>query len=211
MPDETVESQGRPARRPSSTTIDMDQILEFIRLGNERRSDEITLMAERLAQTVAEQLGQSGRGERLDEGRIRAYDVTRRQLAGPSDDEADTLGIGTIVSVSPHVVRVGLPCLVLLRNTGRAVQAAFAGRDGTVTTNVGDPRRDEGAGVAARSYELVTVTVPEGALTGPITIITDTGDITSSFDVPVAEAGAAAKLLADHVFMAVTQPGRGER
>jgi hypothetical protein len=193
-------------RKPSSTTIDMDQILELLRLDNERRSDEIALMAEHLAQTLAEQLGEGqGRGERLDEGRIRAYDVTRRQLAGPFDDEAGILGAGAIVSVNPPTLYVGAQCTVLLRDAGRAVEVAFTSADGTVPVRVTDTSRDAGKGIAARSYELVTVKVPAGAITGPITVVTDAGILTSTFEVLVA-AEASAYDLPDEVFMARTTP-----
>jgi hypothetical protein len=209
MPEETSES-AKARGKPSSTTIDMDQILELLRLDNERRSDEITLMAERLAQTLAEQLGEGqGRGERLDEGRIRAYDVTRRQLAGPFDDEAGILGAGAIVSVNPHTLYVGARCTVLLRDAGRAVEVAFTSADGTVPVRVTDTSRDAGKGIGARSYELVTVKVPAGAITGPITVVTDAGILTSTFDVLVA-AESAAYDLPEEVFMAVP-PRRGER
>jgi hypothetical protein len=209
MSDETSEPGAQPRRRPPSATIDMDQILEFIREGNERRSEEIALMAERLAQTLAEQLGESqGRGERLDEGRIRAYDVTRRQLAGPSDDEADTLGAGAIVSVTPHTLHAGATCRVMLRDAGQAVEVAFASNDGTVVARVADTSHDAGTGTAARSHELVSVSVPEGAITGPITVVTDAGILTSTFDVLVAEAAIGE--LAEEVFMALP-PRRGER
>jgi hypothetical protein len=193
-------------RKPSSTMIDMDQILELLRLDNERRSDEIALMAERLAQTLAEQLGEGqGRGERLDEGRIRAYDITRRQLAGPFDDEAGILGAGAIVSVNPPTLCVGAQCTVLLRDAGRAVEVAFTSADGTVPVRVTDTSRDAGKGIAARSYELVTVKVPADAITGPITVVTDAGILTSTFDVLVA-AEALAYDLPDEVFMARTTP-----
>ena len=210
MPEDPSES-AKARGKPSSTTIDMDQILELLRLDNERRSDEITLMAERLAQTLAEQhFGEGqGRGERLDEGRIHAYDVTRRQLAGPFDDEAGILGVGAIVSVNPPTLYVGARCTVLLRDAGRAVEVAFTSADGTVLVRVTDTSRDAGKGIGARSYELVTVKVPAGAITGPITVVTDAGILTSTFEVLVA-AESAAYYLPEEVFMAVS-PRRGER
>lgn len=207
MPEEPSEHQEPSRRKQPSASIDMDQILEFIRLGNERRSDEITLIAERLALTLAKQLGESqGRGERLDEGRIRAYDTTRRQLAGPFDDEANTLGAGAIVSVTPHTLHVGGPCRVMLRDAGQAVEVAFTSDDGTVAVRVADTTGDAGTGTAPRTYQLVSVDVPEGAVTGPITVVTDAGILTSAFDVLVA-AEAPAYHLPDEVFIA--QPRRG--
>jgi hypothetical protein len=207
------EESAKPAqarRKPSSTTIDMDQILELLRLNNERRSDEIALMAERLAQTLAEQLGEGlGRGEPLDEGRIRAYDITRRQLAGPFDDEAGILGAGAIVSVNPPTLYVDAACKVMLRDAGRAVEVAFASADGTVPVRVTDASRDAGRGIGTRSYELVTVKVPEGAITGPITVVTDAGILTSTFEVLVA-AEAPAYDLPEEIFMAVPSR-RGEQ
>lgn len=210
MPEEPSESGKSARHKPSSTTIDMDQILELLRLDNDRRSDEITLMAERLAQTLAEQLGEGqGRGERLDEGRIRAYDVTRRQLAGPFDDEAGILGAGAIVSVNPPTLHVGARCSVLLRDAGQAVEVAFTSADGTVLVRVTDTSRDAGKGIAARSHELVKVSVPAGAITGPITVTTDAGILTSTFEVLVV-AESAAYDLPEEVFMALP-PRRGER
>jgi hypothetical protein len=209
MPEEPSESGKSARNKPSSTTIDMDQILELLRLDNDRRSDEITLMAERLAQTLAEQLGEGHRGERLDEGRIRAYDVTRRQLAGPFDDEAGILGAGAIVSVNPPTLYVGARCTVLLRDAGLAVEVAFTSADGTVPVRVTDTSRDAGKGIAARSHELVKVHVPAGAITGPITVTTDTGILTSTFEVLVV-AESAAYDLPEEVFMALP-PRRGER
>jgi hypothetical protein len=210
MSDNAPEPGKRPRSSPPSATIDVDQILEFIRLGNERRSDEIALMAERLAQTLAEQIGEAqGREERLDEGRIRAYDITRRQLAGPFDDEAGGLGAGAIVSVTPPTLSVGSACSVLLRDAGRAVEVAFASDDGTVAVRVTDTSRGAGTGIAARSYELVTVEVPAGAITGPITVVTDAGILTSTFDAVVA-AEAVTDHLADEDFMA-PPPWKGEQ
>lgn len=207
MPEEPSEHQEPSRRKQPAASIDMDQILEFIRLGNERRSEEITLMAESLAQTLAKQLGDSqGRGERLDEGRIRSYDVTRRQLAGPFDDEANTLGAGAIVSVTPHILHVGGPCRVLLRDAGQAVEVAFTSDDGTVAVRVAGTTGDAGTGTAARSHQIVSVDVPEGAVIGPITVVTDAGILTSAFDVLVA-AEAPAYQLPDDVFIA--QPRRG--
>jgi len=207
MPEEPSEHQEPSRRKQPAASIDMDQILEFIRLDNERRSEEITLMAERLAQTLAKQLGESqGRGERLDEGRIRSYDVTRRQLAGPFDDEANTLGEGAIVSVTPHILHVGGPCRVLLRDAGQAVEVAFTSDDGTVAVRVADTTGDAGTGTAARSHQLVSVDVHEKAVTGSITLVTDAGILTSAFDVLVA-AEAPADHLPDEVFVA--QPRRG--
>jgi hypothetical protein len=211
MPDETPKSETQSARKPPSTSIDMDQILEFIRLSNERRSDEITLMAEHLAQNLAEQLSESrGRGERLDEERIRNYDVTRRQLAGPSDDEADTLGAGVIVRVAPNTLHVGRACDLLLRDAGQAVEVAFASADGTIVVKV-DTSYVAGTGTLARSHHLeyISVTVPKGAITGPITVVTDTGILTTTFDVQVAAEGATDDL-PNEVFMALP-PRRGER
>jgi len=207
MPQEPSEHQEPSMPKQPAASIDMDQILEFIRLGNERRSEEITLMAERLAQTLAKQFGESqGRGERLDEGRIRSYDVTRRQLAGPFDDEANTLGAGAIVSVTPHILHVGGPCRVMLRDAGQAVEVAFTSDDGTVAVRVADTASDARTGTAARCHQLVSADVPEGAITGPITVVTDAGILTSAFDVLVA-AEAPAYSIPDEVFVA--QPRRG--
>ncbi|WP_250279707.1 hypothetical protein [Frankia sp. Cppng1_Ct_nod] len=194
MPDEASSPTAHETRGSGSAIIDMDQILEFIRLGNERRSEDITVMAERVAMMLAEQLGQvGGRGERLDEGLIRAYAITRRQLAGPNDDEADSLSVGTIVSVTPHTPRVGRTCQVLLRNAGRPVRVDFAGQADVVESKAVESKvtawqSHDREGVVARSYGLATVTVPEGAISGKISAVTESGILTSDFDVRVAAA-----------------------
>jgi hypothetical protein len=210
MPEEPSEAGKSARRNPSSATIDMDQILDLLRLDNERRSSEIALMAERLALTLAKQLGGGqGSGDLLDVGRIRDYELTRRKLAGPFDDEAVPLGAGAIVSVTPSTLHVGRECRVLLRGAGQAAEVAFASDGGTLTVRVSDEGRHAGKGTAASAYQLVVVNVPPGAITGPISVVTETGTLTSTFDVPVAAETAGYDLGPD-VFMAVLSR-RGER
>ena len=108
--------------------------------------------------------------------------------------------------MTPHILHVGGPCRVLLRDAGQAVEVAFTSDDGTVAVRVADTTGDAGTGTAARSHQLVSVDVPEKAVTGPITVVTDAGILTSAFDVLVA-AEAPAYHLQDEVFVA--QPRRG--
>src|SRR5262249_38595322 len=61
---------------------------------------------------------------------IRDYEVIRRQLAGPADDEASTLPSARIVSINPPAGKVGDEVCIHLRNAGRPTRVAFAAADG---------------------------------------------------------------------------------
>jgi hypothetical protein len=140
---------------------------------------DITVVAERLAFALADQLGQiSARRGPLDEARIRAYEVTRRQLAGPSDDEADTLGIGSIVSVTPPgpVTAGDSQLTVKVRNATEVDEIVFAADDGTVATN--EVRVLPAARAAGDTDLSVAVSVPREAVTGPLSAVTDVGTLT---------------------------------
>lgn len=142
-----------------------------------REVDGIELVAERLAVALARQLGQlSGHRGALSEDRIRAYEVTRLQLAGPSDDEADTLGIGAIISVTPpHPVVAGDSSVtVTIRNATTIDKIIFAGPDGTeVPVDVERSVQPPGG-----SDIFVVVAVPRDAVTGPLSAVTDVGILT---------------------------------
>ena len=155
------------------------------------RGGDVRAVAEALAQALADQLGQiTVRQDPLDMARIRAYEITRRQLAGPSDDEADVIGIGSVVRVqvcgrANGPVRVGGVLEVTVRHAARVDEVVFAGADGA---DVATQEFDVVAGVRPTDLT-VTVTVPEGAVTGPLTAVTDVGDLTFGKDVVIHDDG----------------------
>lgn len=197
-----------------NATIDLRQLADLVRAGNEERATELARVAERLVKTFAgEFMHRSGTGdieivatrladtlaERLDqrsgmsqenERRIRAYQWLRGTLAGPVDDEASTVDNGVVVSVKPPSARVGDTITILLRRAGRAAQVEFAaeGDAETVTATPTSTSRDRADLASPGVSELVRVVVPEGAISGPLTVVTDTGVPTSAFDFVVTTA-----------------------
>jgi hypothetical protein len=153
----------RPAEPLPAATVNWPRNLEMV--------------AEQLAQALADQLGQivARRGP-LDEARIQAYEITRRQLAGPSDDEADTLSLASIVSVYPTPVTVGTTMTVTVRNAGQVDEIVFASSDGTVAT-----KDFTQLGRRQNSHDTdqsVAVLVPQEAITGPLSAVTNAGILT---------------------------------
>lgn len=168
MSDDTSPRAGNELARP-----------EILPPASTNWSGDINSVAERLAMALAEQLGQiTARRKPLDEARIRAYEVTRLQLAGPSDDEADTLGLGTIVSVTPHAVTRGdskaAAVAIVFRNVDRVDEIIFAGPDGGEVVERVDPQT---AG-PIRGCLTTTVGVPKEAVSGALSAATDAGILT---------------------------------
>src|SRR2546429_7134208 len=100
---------------------------------------------------------------------IRDYEVIRRQLAGPSDDEATTLPSARIVSVYPPAAMAGDVIAIHLRNAGNPTRVAFAAEDGSLV-EVTPPAPARGrTGLAGRGARdiIVRVTVPVRAVAGP--------------------------------------------
>jgi hypothetical protein len=156
-------------------------LLEALLRQNENYAEQMGRLNEALVQGLAER--NTGLRD-VEIQLIRDYEVIRRQLAGPSDDEATTLPSARIVSVNPPAAMVGDEIAIHLRNAGNPTRVAFAAENGTLVEVTPAASASGAAGLAGRGARdrAVRVTVPDGAVTGRITVITDRGDPTSAFD-----------------------------
>jgi hypothetical protein len=164
----------------------------------------ITRMADLLADALIRRLNQSrpepvtvvGLTPRL----VRDYQATRQTLAGPDDDEADVVGTGIIVEVVPQPASVGADVRIRLSASARPQRAFFSAVDGGIVAakpsqsakdveegDLRDSGYDDGGYLGGKYYDLV-VEVPDGAITGPITVSTDDQPLTSIFRVEIEQA-----------------------
>src|SRR2546430_415435 len=147
-----------PTEPPSNTaTVNLRELVELIRAGDGQRSSDVMILADRLADSLAERLQPVGRLSPLDEQHIRDYEVVRRQLAGPFDDEADIVGTGRIVSIRPAPVAPGQQITILLRNTGPALRVVFASDPDTVAVTVTPDASRASPAVGKAADEVVRV------------------------------------------------------
>jgi hypothetical protein len=132
----------------------------------------------------------------------RRYELLRKQLAGPFDDEADAFGTGRVISVDPTSGPVKTLVRIATRNTG-PIQRVMFGGDVEVTPDAPEVPPDPN-----RPVQLVTVHVPDGAQDGPVSVEADLGVFTSdiSFTVTDVETG-----LGDPSLYIATPKGRYDR
>jgi hypothetical protein len=131
-------------------------------------------ISERLAQQQPAALGNQAKNL------IRDYTILREELSGPA--EGSVLRLATIRGFSPAAAEVGALIVILTENALEAERIAFA-KDGggTVATNPESTNATEfilRGGVM--KGEAVVVRVPEGAVTGPVTVVVAGGDSITS-------------------------------
>jgi hypothetical protein len=140
--------------------------------------EEIFVVADRISERLAQQ--QPAALDNQARNLIRDYTILREELSGPA--EGSILRRATIRSIVPSAEEVGARIAILTENAAEAVRVAFA-RDGggTVDTNPDSTNPTESlvAG-GVMSGEAVWVTVPEGAVTGPVTVVLAGGDSLTS-------------------------------
>ena len=184
-----------------------NELLEALLRQNENYAEQMGRLNEALVQGLAER--NTGLRD-VEIQLIRDYEVIRRQLAGPSDDEATTLPSARIVSIYPPAAMAGEEIAIHLRNAGNPTRVAFAAEDGTLV-EVTPPAPARGTtGLAGRGARdiIVRVTVPDGAVTGRITVITDRGDPTSAFDFVVLTSPYPDLVPAGQLFVRFRQEGQ---
>ena len=179
-------------------------LLQALLQQNENYAEQM----ERLNTVLVTGLSERATGLRDVEVRlIRDYETIRRQLAGPADDEASALPSARIVSINPPAAMEGDQVAIHLRNAGRPTRVAFAAEGGLAeVTPAPDHITTGSAGKQPRDV-VVKVEVPKGAVTGPVTVVTDRGDPTSTFDFEVRADPYPDLVRPDQLFVRFRQEG----
>ena len=109
---------------------------------------------------------------------IRDYSELRSHLGGPQD--VGVMVQARIQAILPPHAPIGDPIQIFLENAGTPTSVAFAAPNGgavrTAEIKPGSSQDSKGNAVPAQS---IYVNVPVGAITGPITVVTDQGEPTS--------------------------------
>ena len=188
-----VEAQGAAYVQGMEVMADKLATVLAERLADQPRvlREEIVVVADRMAGAQEHTMARLARGlERLSQqpsalddqskNLIRDYTILREELAGPA--EGSVLRRATIRGIVPPAAEVGERIAILTENAGEAERVAFA-KDGggTVDTNPDSTNPTESVlASGVMSGEVVWATVPEGAVSGPITVVLAGGDSITS-------------------------------
>jgi hypothetical protein len=188
---------------------DFGRLISALLEQNENYARQIERLTSTLATGLAERNGLRDSEVQL----IREYDITRRQLAGPADDEANTVSPARIVSINPPAGKVGDVVDIHLRNAGPATRVGFTGADGGTVSQTPEPDARSATTTSGPTDrrardQLVRCKVPAGAVTGPVTVITDRGDPTSTFDFVVNRKSYPQVAELDRLFARYRQEGQ---
>jgi hypothetical protein len=135
-------------------------------LQNELRRDDDALgwAIRDLTKTLTTQRSPLGDAER---GEVIAYESLKLTLAGPSAGLA-ARAEGQIVGFSPPGTKAGNELVIYVRGAGQATDVMFKAKDDFVQAGINREEKVEGKQGGLRS---ITVTVPQGAVTGTIRVI----------------------------------------
>ncbi|MGW4646375.1 hypothetical protein [Kitasatospora sp. NPDC004289] len=162
----------------------LEQLTDLVEnaLGGRGHLDRSALedVADRLVRNFADELARRSPSARPDQERMHAYDMMRRQFAGPYDEEASPLSAARLVSFFPRSGPAHARVTLSLKNAAQPVQVAFSTGHGgeSVAAEILEVNSPAAGGIWS-----VTAAVPEAAADGPITVeLTDGGSVTSPYD-----------------------------
>jgi hypothetical protein len=155
-----------------------DKMLQwFVKELQETRGNALQLQqVTRVTEALATQLRQGAATTLTDAAKdeIRKYSILRSRLGGQQNTGAMTQA--RIRAIFPPKARIGDLIEILLENAGVPATVAFTGPDGgVVLTNQIIPVRK-----GRLPNHVIAVEVPAGAMTGPVTVVTDQGEPTST-------------------------------
>lgn len=192
---ESTGGAATPSPRSADERVDHDLATALSQLAaaldgmrNETLRDDKAL-ASTVADAVARAVAQEAQRPLSPQIRdiILAYRVDRAALAGPADAETVPPVEGRITAVFPRRPVRGQPAAVVLSGAGTAETVLFSGTGDPVRAEILQGVQEVPVKGRGEDHVVVVVRVPDGAVSGPVTVqAVDGSTITSGFAVPVA-------------------------